>query len=230
MRERGAVRVAERHVLGTGRDRRAQALERVGGVVSPGVEEVLGVIDNALPLGPAEVDGVHDHVEVLLARDLRHLLEMKAPGLADERHDGRERGDEHAQRVVLGSGDAAPTGHAEGADGRGLESDRGEQLEELLLLRVRRGEAGLDVVDAEPVEGFDDAHLLGGGEGHALPLHAVAEGGVVEMNGEWSLVTPFRRYGGSSEGCAGGPREATALGRGAANSLDLSCVKAHQFS
>ena len=46
----GAVGVAERHVLGPGGDRGAQALERVAGVVAVGVEEVLGVVDHPLAL------------------------------------------------------------------------------------------------------------------------------------------------------------------------------------
>ena len=56
---------------------------------------------------------------------------------------------------------------------------RGEQLEELALLRVRRREAGLDQLDAELVEAVGDAQLLLGGERHALALHAVAQGGVI---------------------------------------------------
>ena len=62
-----------------------------------------------------------------------------------------------------------------------LELDLGEQLEELGLLRVRAREAGLDEADAEPVERVDDAHLLGRRERHALALHAVAKGRVVEL-------------------------------------------------
>ena len=83
------------------------------------------------------------------------------------------------QRLVLGGLDVAAAGHAEGADGGLLELDLGEHLEELELLRVRAGEAGLDEVDAELVELADDPDLLLRGQGHALALHAVAEGRVV---------------------------------------------------
>ena len=48
-RQAGAVRVAEGDVLGAGRDRRSQAVERVGGVLPPGVEEVLRVVTTRLP-------------------------------------------------------------------------------------------------------------------------------------------------------------------------------------
>ena len=94
---------------------------------------------------------------------------------------GRRAADQVAQRRVLLGGDAAPAGHPEGADLRLLELDVGEQREELGLLRVRAREAGLDEADAEPVERLDDAHLLGRRERHALALHAVAEGRVVEL-------------------------------------------------
>jgi hypothetical protein len=140
---------------------------------------VLGVVDNALALGSAVVDRVHDHRQVLLASDPRDLLEVERPGLADEAHDRREGAGERAQPGVLLGRDPAPPGHAEGGHGGVLEALASEQLEELRLLRVRGREAGFDEVDAEPVESLDDSDLLGRRQRHALPLHAVAEGGVV---------------------------------------------------
>ena len=93
---------------------------------------------------------------------------------------GAKRGDEHRQRlVVLGLPVAAP-GHAEGGDRRLLELQLGELLEELGLLRVGAGEAGLDQLHAERVEGLDDLELLAHRERHALAAHAIAKGGVVE--------------------------------------------------
>ncbi len=74
---------------------------------------------------------------------------------------------------------AAP-GHPERRDLRVGERLLREQREERLLLGVRRGEAGLDQVDAEPVEDVGDAQLLLGRERHALALHAVAERAVVD--------------------------------------------------
>ena len=119
---------------------------------------------------------------------------------------GAKEADERAQAGVLLGGDPASAGHPERARSRSCSkrSPR-EQLEELRLLRVRAGEAGLDEVDAEPVEGVDDAHLLGGGERHALPLHAVAEGGVVELvpGSRWFLSSSRER-----SLCAGDARAA----------------------
>ena len=69
--------------------------------------------------------------------------------------------------------------HAEGDHLCGVQLLPGEQLEQPLLLRIRRREAGLDHVHAECVQGAHHAQLLLGGEAHAAPAHAVAQGGVV---------------------------------------------------
>ncbi len=53
-RQRRAVRVAQRHVLGAGLGGRAHAAQGVVGVVAEGVEEVLGVVDHALALARQE--------------------------------------------------------------------------------------------------------------------------------------------------------------------------------
>ena len=67
VRQARAVGVAERQVLGPGLGGRAQALERVAGVVAPAVEEVLGVVDHPLARGAQEGDRLGDHRQVLLA-------------------------------------------------------------------------------------------------------------------------------------------------------------------
>ena len=54
--------------------------------------------------------------------------------------------------------------------------------EELVVLRVRAGPAGLDVVDAEPVELLGDAQLVVDGERDALELRAVAQRRVVDLD------------------------------------------------
>ena len=180
-RQARAVGVAQRHVLGSGRDRGAQALHRVSGVVAPGIEEVLGVVDHSLALRAAVVDRVDDHRHVLLAADPGDLLEVKSPRLADQGDDGREAADELAQRRVLLGGDASAPRHAEGADRGLVELDGPQQREQLAFLGVGAGEARLDEGDAEPVERLHDADPLGRRERHALALHAVAKRRVVEV-------------------------------------------------
>ena len=149
-RQRGAVRVAERHVLGTGLRGGPEAAQRVGGVVAPGVEEVLRVVDHALALAHEERHRVGDHPQVLLGVDLRDLLEVERPRLADQRADRREG---------VGQQPAAPGRRRQLTSRRRVipnaatsafsKRSRREQLEELLLLGVRRREAGLDQVHAE---------------------------------------------------------------------------------
>ena len=113
--------------------------------------------------------------------DLRDLLEVQRPGLADERADRRE-----ASRPA-----AAAPGRPRRATSRRRVMPKAaisavskrlarEQLEERLLLRVGGREAGLDQVHAERVERVRHAHLLVGRQRHALALHAVAQGGVVD--------------------------------------------------
>jgi hypothetical protein len=106
---------------------------------------------------------------------------VELPGLADEAAHGRERVGEQAQRGVVLRRDVAPARHAERHDLGVGERLALEQAEELLLLGVRRGEAGLDEVPAEPVDRVGHAQLLLHREGHALALHAVAQGRVEDL-------------------------------------------------
>ena len=180
--QRRAVGVAEGDRVGARVDRGRQAGPGVALVVAPGVEEVLGVVDDALAGGGQEGDGLADHRQVLLARDAHDLLEVQAPGLADDRRDGREGRGERLQALVLGGGGVAAPGHPEGGDLRAREGLLGQQLEELELLGVRRREAGLDHPDAEGVERAGDADLLGGREVDPRSLHPIAQGRVVELD------------------------------------------------
>ncbi len=107
---------------------------------------------------------------------------MRDGALADERAGGRERVGEDPQPFVLAGADGAAASHPEGDDLGVLQALVGEQLEERLLLGVRGGEAGLDHVDAELVEGVDDAQLLLCRERQPTAAHAVAQGCVVELD------------------------------------------------
>jgi hypothetical protein len=178
-RQRGAVGVAQRDVLRARARRGAQALDRVPRVVAPAVEEVLGVVDDALALGEQERDRLADHGQVLVAADPDHLLQVQAPRLAHQRDDRRERARQSPQRGVLLRGDAAPPRHAEGAHVR-VQALVLEPLEELGLLRVGGREAGLDERDPEVVEHVCDADLLLHRQRHAVTLHPVTQRRVVD--------------------------------------------------
>src|SRR5690606_19341514 len=57
------------------------------------------------------------------------------------------------------------------------------RLEEARVLRVRPRPAAFDVVDAEGVQPLRDGDLVGAGQVHVLPLRAVTQGGVVDLDG-----------------------------------------------
>ena len=179
VRQRRAVGVAHRQGLGARLQRRGQTGHRVGGVIEEPVEEVLGVVDDPLAGGDEERDGLRDHPQVLVAIDPHDLLQVQAPGLADDRRDRRPGLRQHPQGGVLFGGDSPAARHPERTNIRS-QSRFAQPLEELELLRVRGREARLDHRHAELVEDPRDADLLLDRERHALPLHAVAQGGVVD--------------------------------------------------
>ena len=140
---------------------------------------MLGVEENALAGLGQEGDRLGDHLEVLLEPGPHDRLDLHRRRLPDEGYRRRKRLRKHGEALVLAGGDATPAGHAEGDDRRVLEGQVGEELEELALLGVGGGKAGLDHVDAQLVQPLDDAHLLLGGQRHAPAAHAVAESRVV---------------------------------------------------
>ena len=150
----GAVGVAEGDVLGAGLGRGPQALERVAGVVALGVEEVLGVVDDALalrrgrrrPSRRSSPGSPRGETLVTFSRCSPQVLPTRV-------HTGAKQPTSVAQRrVVLGARRRAGGSCRRRRSSALLELDLGEQLEQLRLLRVRAREAGLDEVDAEPVE------------------------------------------------------------------------------
>ena len=86
-----AVGVAEGDVLGAGLDRRAQAFERVAGVVAVAVEEVLGVVDDALALRARRRRPSRRSSPGSPPREtLVTFSRCSAPGLADQADDRGE--------------------------------------------------------------------------------------------------------------------------------------------
>ena len=182
-RQAAAVGVAEGDVLGAGLGGGAHAFERVAGVVAVAVEEVLGVEDRPLALRRRQKAIESAIIARFSSRETRITFSTWRPeALADQADDRGEGADQDRQRLVLGGGAVAAPGHAEGGDRRVRELDLGEALEELRLLRVGAREAGLDEVDAEPVEGLDHLQFLADGERHAVAAHAVPQGCVVELD------------------------------------------------
>src|SRR4051812_25456064 len=105
---------------------------------------MLRVVDDPLALAREERNRIADHREVLVRIDLRDLLEVELPRLADEAARGYPGLGHQPQACVVRCAHVAPAGHAKGDDLRMLEPLVIEQLEAALVLRIRAEEAGLD--------------------------------------------------------------------------------------
>ena len=101
-RQHPAVGVAQHDDVGPGLGRHPQHLEGVVAVGSVAVEEVLGVEEHALPLGPQVRHGVADHREVLLAGGAQGPLDVPNVRLRDE---GDDAGATHVQGTANGYGE-----------------------------------------------------------------------------------------------------------------------------
>ena len=95
---------------------------------------------------------------------------------------GREALGEHAQARVLGGGDVAPARHPEGGDRPTSSRSPSSSAKSSASLGFDAGKPASMSPDAELVELAHDAQLLLGRQGQARPLHAVAQGGVVELD------------------------------------------------
>ncbi len=180
--QHAAVGVAQGGHLGAGSEGGAQHLERVVAVGAVAVEEVLGVQEHPLPLGPQVRDGVLHHREVLLQRRTQCQLDVAVVRLRDEGdHTGTgvaQRGD---QRVV-GRLHAGAPGGSEGRELRVLEVQLlARAAEEVGVLRVRARPATLDETHAQVVDLPRNRQLVRDGEVQPLLLRTVAQGGVVDV-------------------------------------------------
>ena len=163
-------------------DRGAQAAQRVLAVVAPAVEEVLGVVDDALALRRRGTRPTRRSSRGS-PRD-RRGRPSRGAGPTSCRRSCRPARSSRRARAAPGRRRRSRRAGASSRTRRSARSRsaRARAARRARLLGVRRREAGLDEVDAELVERVRDAQLLGGGQGHALALHAVAQGGVVELD------------------------------------------------
>ncbi len=202
-RQRRAVGVAERDVLGARLGRGAQAAQRVVGVVAEGVEEVLGVVDHALALR----DAGRRPSRRSCAGSPRGRPASPSPGAATRSCRPACRPARSSRPAGAGPGRrprstslrrVMPKAAISACSNR----SRASRSNSSSSLGFERGKARLDHVDAELVERVRDAHLLVHGQRHALPLHAVAEGGVVDEDLLSHVVNAFRD--GNERAVAGG--------------------------
>ena len=211
-------------------DRGPQALERVAGVVAPGVEEVLGVVDDPLAVRRAQKATESAIIaRFSLARDPGHLLQVQAPGLADQ---GARPARSAATRSRSASSSSAATSRRRvmpKAQISGLlELDLGEQLEAARAsFGFELGKPASTKPIAEPVERLRR-------RAPSRPPRATCPGPACRRGGWCRRAVPesldaFRRFGKRASRCAGVGRAAAVPlgGRGAANSLDRA-VRRHR--
>src|SRR5262249_46479772 len=103
-------------------------------------------------------------------------------GLAD---DGNHPGlgiEQGLEASVLRGGDPLAPGHAEGGDAGVAQGELAHLLEVLEVFRVGERIAPLDEIDAQLIEPAGDEQLVLEGKVDALPLAAVAERRVVNLD------------------------------------------------
>ena len=183
-RQHAAVGVAQHDDLCAGLCRCTHHLERVGRLGRVAVEEVLGVEEHPPALADQVGDGVADHRQVLGAGGAQRALHVAQIALGDQAHHRRLG---VAQRGHLGvvSGDGpGPSGRTESGQRRRAQHQFGLGAgEELGVLRIGAGPAAFDEADPEIVEVARDRQLVGNGKREPLLLRAVAQGGVVDVEG-----------------------------------------------
>ena len=230
-RQAGAVRVAEGDVLGAGGDRGAQALERVAGVVAPAVEEVLGVVDR--PACPAARQKATEsaiiarfssrETLVTFSRCRAQVLPTRVHDRARSSRPARAAPDRPRRRRRAG-GSCRRRRRARCSSSTSASSSKSSASFGLEL-----GKPASMKWTPSRSSACDDADLLGGRQRHALALHAVAQGRVVEL---YLCPSDAFRFEGTSEracaarACAARPRQP--LGGCGANSLDCLATAQHQ--
>ena len=183
-REHAAVGVAQRHDVGPGLGRGPEHLQGVVAVGAVAVEEVLGVEEDPLPLGGQVGDGVTHHREVLLQRGAQRQLDVAVVGLGDQRHHRGARVAQRGHQRVVGGLHAGAAGGAERGQLGVLQVELlARAAEELGVLGVGAGPAALDEAHPELVDRSRDVQLVLHREVEALLLGAVAQRGVVDVEG-----------------------------------------------
>ena len=137
-------------------------------------------------------NGLADHREVLLKRGLQRARHLGVPRLADDGDHRRAAREQIGETLVLLDRDALATRAAEGRDARVGERHGAHGLEKRDVLRVRRGETSLDVVDAERIETPHDAQLVLERKRDPLALLAVAKRAIVGVDAILQLLRLFR--------------------------------------
>ena len=183
VRKRPAVRVAEDKVRRTLDGSSLERAHRELGIALVAIEEVFGVHHHPETVGTEELHGVSDHRLALVERGAQRVQHVVVPCLGDDADRPGLRLDEIAQRrVVVHLAHRAAGGAKGDQPGGGQPQFDRRTCEELDVFRVRARPATLDVRHAEKIQLFGNAQLVLHGCRHTLYLHAVAQGGVEDLD------------------------------------------------
>src|SRR5262249_34952747 len=188
-----AIRVAEDDRFGAAVQRGVQGVERVFRTGAEPVEEVFGVVEHAAPAVFQMADGVGDHPQVLFERGLERDVDVKVPGFAEDRHDGRFGGEQSLNDgVICRDGVRAPSA-AERGEHRGAQLQRLRALEKFHVFRISAWPTSLDKVDADLIQRAGNFDLVLDRVGQPFALRAVAQCRVINFyNGFFHrIVTVF---------------------------------------
>ncbi|OPZ93234.1 MAG: hypothetical protein BWY73_00421 [candidate division TA06 bacterium ADurb.Bin417] len=175
------------------------------GVAAPFAQAVQGALDLDGPLGHRGYRVGHRQAAVVVGVDAQrpagdflhlghggadlvgqgateHVPDMQVPGLAEEGDDFGLGRKQLVEVFILGRRHAVPAGAAEGGHPGPGEVEFPDLPEEFLVLGVAAGPAALDEIEAELVQLAGELELVLEGEGDLLPLAAVPQGGVVNLD------------------------------------------------
>ncbi len=182
-RQGATVGVAKDNAVGTAGDGGEHGRDGIGRIFLPTIDRVFAIVDDFAAMGLQESDRIADHLEVLLRGTAEDLADVEGGGLAV---DGDDRGidlEEAADLGVFGGTHTLAAGRPEGRQLGMLELDLLGAGEELDVAGIGARPAAFDVGHAEAFELSGDAQLVINGEMNALPLRAVAEGGIIDFDG-----------------------------------------------
>ena len=204
-RQHAAVRVAENSHTRPCLECRNEQPNSVVGIVLVSVEEMLHVDEYPPALADNEPNGVAHHGDVLVQGGLERLEDVADIGLRHERDHRRMRVQEGPNLQVILDVDARLSSGAEGYELRVHERElRLRPLEELRVLRHRARPATLDEPDSIPIEKPRHGQFVVHREGNALPLGAIAQGCVEDVESiRTTHDVPSSEHEKTPRGCEG---------------------------
>ena len=182
IRQGTTVGIAEGEALGAALQRGLQGGQSIGAVGLVAIEEMLCIVPDTDAMLGEVGNAFADDAQVFLTGAAQHLLHVQDGAFAEDGHHVHTTGKQCGQSgIALG----LFTGTDGGAKGHQLgvaQALAAELCKEGCVLGIGGGVAALDVLHAQVVQRQGDALFILQGEGDALRLRTVAQGGVQELD------------------------------------------------